>query len=140
MPDADYIYDCELALWPAVAGLYPDAVFGEIYDWVEESIFDEWTEAEFSKAAMAVELERLHTGSDEQFLGIFQRLRKVHSADVEPVSEKGWSPKHPALPARTCYISTAGRPPLEFTATTSSLRISLSATTKRWHEPFSTDP
>jgi len=89
MPDADYIYDCELALWPAVAGLYPDAVFGEIYDWVEESIFDEWTEAEFSKAAMAVELERLHTGSDEQFLGIFQRLRKVHSADVEPVSEKG---------------------------------------------------
>ena len=97
-PEADcYFFDDYVsAEGPAVAHLYPDADFVEIYAKAEERIFEVWTAEDFARVALARELERLRTGDDAQFGDLFERVQAPLRAAVVEGGPHGTEESHQA--------------------------------------------
>ena len=75
---------------PAVAYLYPDADFMEIYAKAEKRLFEEWVDKDFAEVAIAREIELLRSGDDAQFRDLFARTEQTERASIESTPRNGF--------------------------------------------------
>jgi hypothetical protein len=88
--EADCYFDHYVnAEGPAVAYLYPDANFMEIYAKAEKRLLEEWIDKDFAEVAIAREIERLRSGDDAQFRDLFERAEQTERASIESTPRSG---------------------------------------------------